>query len=88
MVYAESQQSPVLRDRAAARRHRAPSRVGEGTGAFPRGSQKPGQESELSGPPRSKELARNRERKREIIERKSKRKKDTGTKALMEPRCF
>ena len=46
--------------------------------AFSRGSQKPGQESELSGPPRFKELARNEKRK----------KKDTGTKALMEQRCF
>ena len=38
--------------------------------AFSRGSQKPRQESELSGPPRSKELARYRERQKEGIERK------------------
>ena len=41
--------------------------------AFSRGSQKPGQESELSGPPRFKELARIREREKETerIERKT-----------------
>ena len=30
LVYVESQYSPILRARAAACRHRAPSRVGEG----------------------------------------------------------
>ena len=54
--------------------------------AFSRGSQKPGQESELSGPLCSKELARNRERERK--NRKKEEKKDTGTKALTEQRCF
>ena len=43
-----------------------------------------GQESELSGPPSSKELPRNRERDREREERK----KDTGTKALKEQRSM
>ena len=63
-----------------------PSRRGEPQCAFSRGSQKPGQESELSGPPCSKELARNRER---VREREMKdRQIDKGTKALMEQRCF
>ena len=52
----------------------------------------PGQESELSGPPRSKELARNRERKRKNRkkekERQTDRQIDIGAKALMEQRCF
>ena len=39
--------------------------------AFSRGAEKPGQESELSGPPHSKELARNRE-----IEKEKKRKEE------------
>ena len=42
--------------------------------AFWRGSQKPGQESELSGPPRFKELARIREREKERRNRKKERK--------------
>ena len=48
--------------------------------AFLRGSQKPGQESELRQPLRSKELARNREREKE--------RKTQGTQVLMEQRCF
>ena len=48
--------------------------------AFLRGSQKPGQESELREPLRSKGSPE-KERERE-------RKKDMGTRALMEQRCF
>ena len=50
-------------------------------GTFSRGSWKPGQESEHCGFVRSRELAREREGENE-------RKKDTGTQALMEQRCF
>ena len=55
----------------------------------------PGQESELSRPLCSKELARNRETERERKKKererereRKERKKDTGTKALMEQKCF
>ena len=53
--------------------------------AFSRGSQTPGQESELSGPPRSKELARNRYRKNERIERKNEK---HGDKSSDEAKVF
>ena len=49
-------------------------------GAFSRGSWKPRQESEHDRFLRFRELARERERKKE--------KKDMGTQALMEQRCF
>ena len=44
--------------------------------AFSRGSQKLRQESELSGPPRSKELARKREREKERERERRNRKKE------------
>ena len=50
-------------------------------GAVSRESQKPGQESEQDQSLRSKESAEEREKEKE-------RKKDTGTQALMEQRCF
>ena len=78
--------NPILRAHAAARRHQAPSVVGEGAVCLLERLLVAGQESELSRPPRSKELARNREteRKTEKIERRT----DMGTQALMEQRCF
>ena len=51
---------------------------------FPReGLRSPGK---LSGPPRSKELARNRVRKRE--KERIEKNKDMGTQALIEQMCF
>ena len=50
-------------------------------GALLKGSCKPRQENELGGFLHSRELAREREGENE-------RKKDTGTQALMEQRCF
>ena len=59
--------------------------MGEGTGTFPRGSQKPGQESKLSGPPRSKELARNREIEKDRKNREEERHGDSSSDGA---KCF